>query len=83
MNRIKEMRTKRGMTQVQLANALGVNEVTIVRYETGGRKPKLEQLKKIASVLDCSFLDLIDDNTIEKDVIKYVKTHWNIDLEPL
>lgn len=83
MSKIKEHRKLKGMTQKELAEALNIKDVTIARYETNVRQPKLEQLKKIANVLECSYLDLIDDDEIEHHVITYVKSKWNIDLEPL
>lgn len=70
MNKIKEYREAKGMTQKGLAEALGVKDVTIARYETNARNPKLEQLKKIATVLECSYLDLIDDDEMINEWMK-------------
>lgn len=35
MNRIRQLREEKGMTQQQLADALGVNQSTVDRYEKG------------------------------------------------
>lgn len=63
MNRIKYFRENKGFSQAELAKELGISRVNIARYESGERLPKLPQLKKIATVLECSYLDLIDDES--------------------
>ena len=52
--RIREMRKDKKMTQRELAALTGVAENTIRQYELHLRKPKVEQLKSIARVFDCS-----------------------------
>lgn len=51
IERLAEMRQKKGMTQEQLAAATGVHRVTIARIETGEASPKAETLKRIADAL--------------------------------
>lgn len=48
MNRIKEVRKKKGLSLQQVADAVGLGNNTISRYETGKREPKLETWKKLA-----------------------------------
>lgn len=50
--RIKKLREIRGYTQKQLAQKAQVHEMTIQFYEYGTRKPKVEQLEKLAVALD-------------------------------
>ena len=51
--RIKEMRVKAGLTQVQLAEKAGVTARTIQNYELGNRKPSnMEVIQKIADALN-------------------------------
>lgn len=50
MNRIKKLRKKSGLTQKQLAKKIGVNTVTLSRYETGDRKPKIDKLLKMSKI---------------------------------
>ena len=50
-SKIKEERKKMGLTQKQLAECLGMPVITIQQYERGIRKPKYEQLQKIAAWL--------------------------------
>ena len=46
--RIREAREKAGMTQAQLAEILGINNVTLSGYETGKHDPKSDTLVQIA-----------------------------------
>ena len=46
--RLKEIRKAKGISQVQLALSLHMNQNTISRYETGEREPALGDLIKIA-----------------------------------
>lgn len=48
MNRIKEVRKKKGLSLQQVAEAVGLGNNTISRYETGKREPKLETWNKLA-----------------------------------
>lgn len=48
MNRIKEVRKKKGLSLQQVADAVGLATNTISRYETGKREPKLETWNKLA-----------------------------------
>lgn len=46
------LREKRGISRREFAEKLGVSLATITRYEKGDRNPSIEQLQKIAAVLD-------------------------------
>ena len=58
--RIKAYRQAAHKTQLELADAIGVNRVTITKYESGVIAPPIEKLEKIAAALECSIVDLID-----------------------
>ncbi|MBR1442871.1 MAG: helix-turn-helix transcriptional regulator [Firmicutes bacterium] len=58
--RIRAFREQRGMTQKQLGKACGMVEATIRKYELGTRKPKPEQLKRIADGLQISDSNFYD-----------------------
>ncbi|MDR1940018.1 MAG: helix-turn-helix domain-containing protein [Clostridiales bacterium] len=49
---IKEARQKAGLTQVQVAEKLGVNAKNYNKYESGERAPKDATLEKIAEALN-------------------------------
>lgn len=58
---IKLARKKAGLTQEQLATALGLKRAVISKYETGQIEPSISQLEKIADILGISFFDLFPD----------------------
>lgn len=47
-NIFKKLRTSSGLTQVEMAEKLGISRSTIGMYETGAREPDFETLEKIA-----------------------------------
>ena len=52
MNRIKELRKKRKITQIRLSIAAEVSQETISAYENGKAEPKMDKLIKIADFLN-------------------------------
>ncbi|MDR0476039.1 MAG: helix-turn-helix transcriptional regulator [Treponema sp.] len=62
--RIKEARKTQALTQKQLAQKMGVAEVTIRQYESGKRALSLEQLEKIALALDAAITFFIDGSGV-------------------
>ena len=51
-NEIKELRKKLNMTQQELANAVGVDRVTVARWEAGDKRPSnlaRRQLARLAN----------------------------------
>lgn len=53
-NRITELRKRKGLTLQQVADAIGVGNNTISRYETGKREPKLKTWEKLANFFNVS-----------------------------
>lgn len=51
---IKAAREKKGLSQKQLAQLLGVSQPTVSDWESGRKNPTLENLSKIADALGCS-----------------------------
>ena len=52
--RLKELRTKKGISQLRLATELNTTQNTISRYETGEREPGIDELIKIADYFNVS-----------------------------
>lgn len=52
--RLKQVREKRGMSQLQLGVRCGASYQQICAYERGANLPKLDRLVTLAEVLDCS-----------------------------
>ena len=52
--RIKQRRIEKGLTLLQVANALGVKEATAQRYESGEIKNiKYETIEALSNILNC------------------------------
>lgn len=49
--RLKEIRTKKGLTQKQLADKVGVGRTTITLIESGTNKPSVKLAQKLGEVL--------------------------------
>jgi transcriptional regulator with XRE-family HTH domain len=57
--RLREARLTLGVTQSELAAALGVSAVTVARYELGERSLPIAQLPRIAQLLRCPIVTLL------------------------
>lgn len=61
---IKALREKKKMTQLQLADQLGVSDKTISKWETGKGYPDITLLEPIAEAFSVSVTELISGNTV-------------------
>lgn len=52
--RLKELRKKKGISQLRLATELNTTQNTISRYETGEREPGIDELIMIADYFNVS-----------------------------
>ena len=59
--RIKQARKAKGLTQKELAEAVGVAEVTISQYEADKYSPKYDKMVKIAEALNIPVSDLLGE----------------------
>ena len=57
--KLKTARLAAGLTQVQLAEKVGVQQRDISRWENGLREPGVLIVKKMAQALGCSMDDLV------------------------
>lgn len=62
MNRIKEVLKSKGIMQKWLSEKLGKSYNMVNSYVQNRRQPSIEDLYKIAEILDVSVKDLIVDN---------------------
>lgn len=63
-NTIKMLREKNNMTQLRLAEKLGVSDKSVSKWETGKGYPDITLLEPIAEVFRISVTELISGNTI-------------------
>ena len=61
--KLKKIRTEKGMTQDALAQTCDISRQRITNYEIGIREPNIETLKKLASALDVTVDELLEDET--------------------
>lgn len=66
--KIKDILYLKKMTQTDLAKKTKVHRQVLVNWLNGTRKPKMENLQKIAKALNISIEDLLDDNKNFSDV---------------
>lgn len=59
------LRSKRGLTQAQLAAAIDVSQPRIARIERGEANPRLITLSRLAHALGVSLSELLVDNLCE------------------
>lgn len=64
---LKYLRAKRGITQAELAEALGVGKSTISMYEVGAREPDFEMLENIADYFNVDMMFLVRPNAAEQE----------------
>ena len=58
MEKIRLFREKAGMSQRELATAIGVSQAAVAQWETGAAQPTLDNLRKAAEALGCNPGDL-------------------------
>ncbi len=61
--RIARFRKAQELTQVQLAEKLGIAQQTMAHYEGGSLRISVSLLKAVARTLDVSVEDLLDEST--------------------
>ena len=67
MNRIKELRNEKGITQADLAKILKISDRAVGYYENGDREPDYTTLLKIAEYFDVSIDYLLGRVDVRKE----------------
>ncbi len=62
MNRIKEILKEKGITQTWLAQQMKKSYTTVNEYARNVRQPSLEDLYRIAKILDVNPKDLLKED---------------------
>ena len=57
--RLKELRKRNNLTQQELADKVGTNRVNVTKWETGRTEPTLENIVKLAKILDTTTDELL------------------------
>ena len=70
---LKELRRKKGITQEQLAEKLGVSGGTISRWGTGNNMPDISLLVEISEYFDVSIPEIIKGERKSEDMKEETK----------
>ena len=70
---IRQKRKSKGLTQAELAERLGLSEMTIRRWEASKRSPRMEEISELANVLETP-VDFFVGNNISSDIEKTEKS---------
>lgn len=83
-DKLKEERKKKGISQKELGQKLGVSQAMIAQYEKGDRTPKIETIKKIAKALEVEAIVLMGYcNSIIIDVFSGGAVSSNISIDEI
>ena len=61
---IKNLREKKGITQAQLADLLGVSDKAVSKWETAKGLPDITLIEPLAKALSVSVMELMSGNTV-------------------
>ena len=75
-SRLKQERIRRGWSQGGLADRLGVAQSLVSTWEAGRRDPGLDQLRRLAAVLDRPILHLIEGQAHLDDAHLLAELRW-------
>lgn len=70
MDNLARIRKMRGLTQSQLAEAIGANQATISKIEKGDGNPTLDMMQRIAAALRVHPSQLFKRDTLEQRAIE-------------
>ena len=70
---IKKARLDAGLTQIEVAEKLGVAQAQYARWENGGRNPKDETVKKLAEIFGVTFDKLQGRNDRLDDIVDLLR----------
>jgi len=81
--KIKQLRLERGLSQIELANKIGVAKSTYSLYESGKREPDVLKIKKIAAALNTTGDELlgtsIKNNELSKEAMSLAEKYDSLD----
>ena len=75
IGRLRGKREKLGVTQVQLAELLKVNQTFVSRIETCDRRLDFIELRQICQVLGISFVDFVAE--VERDILSKDESNYS------
>ncbi|MFJ9427865.1 helix-turn-helix domain-containing protein [Streptomyces sp. NPDC101249] len=81
--RLRELRARRQMTQLDLADALGCSRAAVSTWETTGHPPRPATLRTLAELLGVTVFDLIEVDFLDLKVMRSVAGMRQCDIASL
>ena len=60
ISKLAQVRRKKGLSQVRLAELSGVSRITISRIESGKESPRVQTLQTLSRVLKVKLTDIVE-----------------------
>lgn len=79
---IAARRKKLALTQDQVAERLGVEPITISRFECGTNLPSLQRLESLSLVLETSVAELLSQSVSNRSDQALMIEHWLLNMTP-
>ena len=67
---LKQLRKKAGLTQAELAVAIGTSQAAVANYESGSKAPELAKLPAIAKALGVAVAELFEEGQTGQQAAK-------------
>ena len=77
---IKEARTRMNMTQMNLADEMGVSYQAVSNWERGYSMPDISKLPDLCKILNISFEELVGERTAQTDIAEKLMQDENADI---
>ena len=77
---IKNARTKMNMTQMNLADEMGVSYQAVSNWERGNSMPDISKLPELCKILNISFEELVGERIPETDTVEKLLQDENADI---
>lgn len=72
---LKDIRLRKGLTQAEVASALGISSVVYSRYETGTRQPSADTIIQLANVFGVTVDYLLGRQEFETSTLSEEELH--------
>ena len=78
MKKLKELRKKLKLSQIEVANKIGIAQTTYSHYEIGTSEPDISTLIKLANFFKVPIDMLVERNFHNIDFAKFTDTHFEL-----
>lgn len=78
--KISELRKRKDMTQMELADLMGISYQAVSNWERGNTMPDISKLGELAGILEVS-VDTLIDSEKEARIIEHISEDGKVDLE--